>query len=177
MHKLIVAAETSIDGKISNPQLWERIFAFHANDVQNHLSKLLFEPDALIMGRKTYESFAAHWPAQKGVNADKINALPKYVASTSLNGTLSWNAKLFSNDIVSEIKHLKKKHVLFQYGIGTFTQFLIEHKLVDEIRLLIFPITIAGDDKGYTHLGDLKLELLSSQEFSSGAIAVNYKVL
>lgn len=177
MSKLIVAAELSLDGKISNPKLWERAFNYHSEDVQHHLDELLFEPDYLIMGRLTYEAFTSHWPSQTGVIADKINGMPKYVASKSLKGNLDWNAKLLNGDLLDKVNTLKNDKVILQYGIGELTHFLIQNRLVDEIRLLIFPFTVDDEDKSLRFLGDISLALLSSKTFSSGAISVNYKVV
>ena len=94
MRKVIVEAEVSVDGVIGgdNPEFWGHVFKYHDADVTEYLKNLLFEPEALLMGRKTYEGFAQVWPARSGEDADRINHMPKHVASRSLKKPLTWNA-------------------------------------------------------------------------------------
>ena len=90
MRKIIVEAEVSVDGAMGGENLdfWKQVFEFHSSDVQEYLTKLLFMPDALLIGKKTYESFAQVWPTRQGKDADKINSMPKYVASRTLKEPL-----------------------------------------------------------------------------------------
>ena len=82
MRKIIVEAEVSLDGAMGteNMNFWEQVFPFHTPDVQKYLDELLFMPDALLMGQKTYKFFAQVWPERQGEQADRINSMPKYVA-------------------------------------------------------------------------------------------------
>ena len=86
MRKVIVEAEVSVDGAMGGENLafWKQNYPLHSADVQQYLNDLLFLPDALLMGQKTYEGFAQVWPTRQGKEADKINSMPKYVASRTL---------------------------------------------------------------------------------------------
>lgn len=176
MGKIIVSAEISLDGAVSNPKLWEKAFNYHSADVTAYLHKLLFTPDALLMGRLTYEVFSVHWPQQSGKEADHINALPKHVASTSLKGPLAWNASLLEGDTAAALRKLKEDKVLLQYGIGPLTQFMVQQKLVDEVYLLVFPFTIGEKDGSVSLLGNTAYRLIESQVFESGAVLVKYQL-
>ena len=79
MRNIIVEAEVSIDGAMGgeNMDFWKQIFPFHSTDVEEYLNDLLFMPDALLMGQKTYKSFAQVWPTRQGKDADRINSMPK----------------------------------------------------------------------------------------------------
>src|SRR5262245_34073690 len=109
MRKIIVEAEVSIDGAMGgeNPDFWQQNFPFHSADVTEYLNHLLFMPDALLMGHKTYAGFAQVWPSRQGNMADRINRMPKYVASRTLKAPLHWNATLIQGDVVEEIRKLK----------------------------------------------------------------------
>src|SRR5438105_3667707 len=111
MRKVIVEAEVSLDGLSGgdNQDFWKRIFQFHRPDVQPYLDDLLFMPDALVMGKKTYEGFAQVWPTRQGKMADKINTMPKYVASRTLKEPLQWGATLIKGDAAEEIRKLKQE--------------------------------------------------------------------
>jgi len=142
MRKVIVEAEVSLDGVIGgdSPEFWTEVFKYHDADVSAYLKDLLFTPDALLMGRKTFQSFARIWPTRSGEEADKINRMPKYVASRSLKAPLAWNATLLDGDTAKEIAKLKEQpgRDLLQYGVGQLTQTLLRHNLVDEFRLVEF---------------------------------------
>ena len=178
MRKIIVEAEVSIDGVLGqSPDFWEHAFQFHSEDVQEYLSELLSLPDALLMGRNTYESFAQVWPTREGKDAERINSMPKYVASLTLKEQLQWNATLIQGDVAEEIKKLKQEpgKSLVQYGIGELTQTMLEHDLVDEFRILMFPFTFGEGPHIFEHMGVNTLKLLDTKIFSSGAIALQYQ--
>src|SRR6266498_420565 len=145
MRKIIVEAEVSIDGAMGgeNADFWNLVFPFHTPDVEEYLNNLLFMPDALLMGQKTYEFFAKVWPTREGKQADKINSMPKYVASRTLKEPLEWNATLIKGDVVEAIRKLKQApgKSLLQYGVGELTHTMLQNGLVDELRLLVFPFT------------------------------------
>jgi dihydrofolate reductase len=111
MKKVIVEAEVSLDGVMGGDpaDFWKQIFAFHSADVQQYLDELLLMPDALLMGRETYQGFAQVWPTRIGKMADRINAMPKYVASRTLKAPLEWNAALLEGDVADAIKKLKQQ--------------------------------------------------------------------
>src|SRR5689334_18534880 len=179
MRKIIVEVEVSVDGAMGGEttDFWKQVFPFHSADVQEYLDDLLFMPDALLMGQKTYESFAKVWPTRQGKAADRINSLPKYVASRTLKEPLQWNATLIKGDVAEEIKKLKQApgKSLLQYGVGELTHTMLQHGLVDEFRILVFPFTFGEGPRIFEHMGIHTMKLLDTQTFSSGAIAHRYQ--
>lgn len=179
MRKIMVEAEVSVDGAMGgeNVDFWNQVFPFHSADVQKYLDDLLFMPDALLMGQKTYEFFAQVWPTRQGKQADKINSMPKYVASRTLVEPLQWNARLLKGDVAEEIRKLKQEpgKSLLQYGVGELTHTLLEHNLVDEFHLLVFPFTFGAGSRIFENMGVYTLKLLDTKTFSSGVIALIYQ--
>ena len=179
MRKIIVEAEVSIDGAMGgeNADFWKQVFAYHSPDVAAYLSDLLLLPDALLMGKKTYESFAMVWPTREGKDADRINNMPKYVASKTLKEPLTWNATLIRGDVVETLKKLKQEpgKDLLQYGVGELTYTMLQHGLVDEFRILVYPFTFGEAPRIFEHMGINTLKLLDTKMFSSGAVAHRYQ--
>jgi len=174
MRTIVVAAEVSVDGAMGgeNTEFWKQVFPFHSEDVTKYLDGILFEPDALLMGQKTYEFFAEVWPKRDGKQAEKINSMPKYVASRTLKEPLQWNARLIKGDIAEEIRKLKQEpgKSLLQYGVGELTHTLLQHGLVDEFRILVFPFTFGKGPRIFEDMGINTLKLLDTKTFSSGAV-------
>jgi len=180
MRRILVEAEMSLDGYIGGEDeaFWQQVFPFHSEDVQAYLDDILFEPDALLMGAKTFQFFAEVWPAREGKQAVKINSMPKYVASRSLNEPLPWNGTLLKGDAVEEIRKLKRQSEgsLLQYGVGELTHTMLKARLIDEFRILVFPFTVGEGLHIFDHMGKNTLQLLDTRQFSSGAIALRYAV-
>jgi dihydrofolate reductase len=140
-------------------------------------------PSDLLLGRKTYEIFAAYWPYVKSDNpnyqtADKLNSTQKYVASRTLK-ELGWNnSRLIKGDLVQEVKKLKEQNgpELQIYGSGNLIQTLMKHDLVDEFRLKIFPITL-GIGKRLFAEGTIpaSFKLIDSKTSTTGVIVANYE--
>jgi dihydrofolate reductase len=181
MRKIIVEAEVSIDGVIGgdNPDFWQQFFRFHSADVTEYLNDLLFMPDALLMGRETYEGFAQIWPTRQGKDADRINSMPKYVASRTLKEPLQWNATLIKGDVAEEIRKLKQESgdSLLQYGVGELTHTMLKHGLVDEFRILVYPFSFGEGPRIFEHMGVNTLKFLDTKTFSSGVVALHYQPL
>jgi dihydrofolate reductase len=181
MRKVIVEAEVSLDGGMGggNEDFWKQVFPFHSPDVGQYLEELLFTPDALLMGRETYQGFAKIWPTREGKMADKINAMPKYVASRTLKQPLEWNAALIQGDVAKEIEKLKQEtgSGLLQYGIGELTHTMLKHGLVDELRILVFPFVFGEGPRIFERMGVHTLKLLDTKTFSSGVVALRYQAV
>jgi dihydrofolate reductase len=119
---------------------------FWNDELQEMQRKQLFASDALLLGRVTYESFAATWPTftdEQGF-AERMNSLPKYVASRTLKEPLEWNATLLQGDAVDAVRQLKEEpgRDLLIYGSGQLVEALVQHQLIDEYRLMIHPIIL-----------------------------------
>lgn len=179
MGKVIVEAEVSLDGCLGGAHMdfWQQLFQFHSQDVQDYLGGLMYMPDALLMGRETYQSFAEIWPTREGEAADKINGMPKYVASRTLKEPLTWNATLLQGDVAAEIGKLKQElsRGLLQYGVGELTQTMLKAQLVDEIRLLVFPFAFGDGPRIFDQMGMNVMKLVETKTFSSGVVALHYE--
>jgi len=134
-----------------------------------------------LLGRGTYKLFAAHWPnapAEEEVLAQPLNALPKYVASTTLSEPLEWqNSTLLRGDIAEAVTALKAEDGRDLHVIGSpgLVQALIEHDLVDELQVMIDPVVVGGGKRLFRDDGALKpLRLIESQLTSTGAIIATY---
>jgi dihydrofolate reductase len=135
-------------------------------------------PFDLVLGRKTYEIFAAYWPHTDDPGAEELNSATKHVASTTLK-QLEWeNSKLIEGDVPDGIRALKQQDgpELQVHGSADLLQTLLEHGLVDEFRLKIFPLVL-GTGKRLFDVGAVPagLELASSQVTSSGVTAATYR--
>ena len=111
--------------------------------------------------------------------ADRINSMPKYVASRTLKEPLQWNATLINGDVAEEIRKLKQESgkSLLQYGVGELTHTMLEAGLVDEFRLLVFPFSFGAGPRIFEHMGVNTLKLLDTKTFSSGVVALHYQPL
>jgi dihydrofolate reductase len=144
----------------------------------NIINKELSVPFDLLLGKKTYEIFAAYWPKQTGPIAEPFNKAKKYVVSDK-DVNLTWEESiLIHDDVVAKIRALKAGNgpVLQVHGSAKLLQTLLKNDLVDELRLRIFPVTI-GTGKRLFAEGTIPaaFELLDSQALSSGVILANYK--
>ena len=177
MGKLIIEAEVSLDGVMNGPEFWEQVFKYHSDDVKDCLNKILFSADALILGRMTYEVFAEVWPSREGKDANHINTMPKYVASRTLTEPLAWNAKLIKGDLSTAIRSLKQEssNNLVQYGVGELTESVLQHGLVDELRLLVFPFVFGKGPRVFEKMVTGNLKLLNTRTFSSGVVELAYQ--
>src|SRR3954451_1855427 len=139
MGKLTVTCFITLDSVVEDPHLWSG--AFQSEDTGELNSEVLKEADAMVLGRVTYEGFAAAWPCRSGdLVSDKFNAMPKYVVSTTLE-TAEWNnSTIVSDDIADRVRALKEEQNLLVWGSPSLVQFLADKGLVDEYVLLYSPI-------------------------------------
>jgi dihydrofolate reductase len=123
MRKLIESTYVSLDGMVSGEGFWSAQGQFRDDKHDAYAAKLLESAEALVLGRATYEAFAASWPGRTGVLADRINSLPKYVASHRLTGA-TWNADILPGDAVEAVANLKEsgEGTLLKYGTGSFSR-------------------------------------------------------
>lgn len=178
MRKLVVSEFVSLDGIVEDPS-WT--FQFGSEDRDQFKFDELAASDALLLGRVTYEGFAAAWPQmeeQTGEYGAWMNGYPKHVVSTTLQEPLEWNnSTLVTGDVAEEVSRLKDqpgKDILI-FGSGDLVNTLMQHDLIDEYRLMIFPIVVGGGKRLFDEGGDTKtLRLLRTQTFDSGAIVLTY---
>lgn len=138
--------------------------------------------DAMVLGRKTYEGLAAVWPQladdpNLGVFADRLNSMPKYVASRSLRPPLEWNATLLEGDLATSVPAIKDRHdrTLIVSGAGELARALISEGLVDELWFWVSPYLWAPGPRIFDDVGPLRLELIGSTTFPSGVVRLAYR--
>jgi dihydrofolate reductase len=142
MRKLIESTLVSLDGVIESPDRWSPFDAEAAELAMQDLANY----DAFVMGRVTYERFRANWaPISGNPYIDRINAMPKHVASRSLTD-VTWNATLLGPDIVGAIERLKAQpgKDLIKYGTSRLDATLLRAHLVDELRLWVMPVVVGS---------------------------------
>ena len=178
MGRLVVTEFISLDGVIEAPGGGEDYkyggwtFEIDRGDEGNQF-KLdeTMSSAALLLGRRTYEGFAAAWPERDGVFADKFNTMPKYVVSSTLRDPEWTNSTVLSGDVVDEITKLKKEQDgdIVVHGSARLVQSLIENDLVDELRLMVFPVVLGTGKRLFGETTDKKrLRLLSSTVVGDG---------
>jgi dihydrofolate reductase len=141
----------------------------------------IVEAGGFLLGRRTYEIFAAYWPnapEEEQVIAEPLNAKPKHVASTTLAAPLEWqNSTLLEGDVAEAVRELKEQDAGDLHVIGStqLVQTLIEHDLVDELRLMIDPLVLGGGKRIFPADGAVRqLRLVDGQVTSTGAILATY---
>ena len=174
MGKVILSMYLSLDGVMENPA-WTR--PYWNDEIAAFKFDELFASDALLLGRVTYQGFAEAWPSMTDEQgfADRMNSLPKYVASRTLNEA-TWNAILIKDNIAEEVARLKQQpgQELLIFGSGDFVHTLMEHALIDEYRLLVYPVVLGSGKRLFTDGSNATLELVDTKVFSSGVVALTY---
>ena len=152
-----------------SPPYWDDEHAAYAG-------KLLLAADALLLGRATYEAFAQAWPSRSGDEySDRINAMPKHVASRSLTET-GWNATVLEGELAAEVAALKEQPGadLLKFGSGEVDRTLVAHGLLDELHLWIFPVIAGRGQRLVEGIGTTHLELVDTTRFASGIVVNVY---
>jgi dihydrofolate reductase len=135
----------------------------------------LFASDALLLGRVTYEEFVASWPLRSGDPfTDKMNSLPKYLASTTLQEPLEWKTTLLEGDVVAAVGKLKEQpgEDILIYGSGALVNTLMPHKLIDEYRLMIYPLVLGTGKRFFRDGGDKTVLTLKRSEAASSGVTM-----
>jgi dihydrofolate reductase len=162
MGKLVVTEFVSVDGVVEDPggsENWERGgWAFeYARGAEGDQFKLdeTMGSDAMLLGRVTYEGFAEAWPAREGEFADKFNGMPKYVVSSTLEDPQWTNTTVVSGDLADAVAEIKERHDgdVVVHGSARLVQGLLETGLVDEYRLMVFPVVLGGGKRLFGETG------------------------
>ncbi|TIN18010.1 MAG: dihydrofolate reductase, partial [Mesorhizobium sp.] len=146
------------------------------DEMQRFKDDELADSGAMLLGRTTYEIFAGSWPKETGDFADRFNALPKYVASTSLKA-LDWQpAELLQGALPEAVRGLKQDNGgnIYLHGSLSVAQELLRHGLVDRVRLLSYPGAVGQGKPLFPPGEQLPLELISAMPFSNGVVALEY---
>jgi len=171
--KLVESTFVTLDGVIESPQEWSP--PYWDDEHTGYATELLEAADALLLGRRTYETFAQAWPSRSGDYADRINALPKYVASRTLEDA-SWNASVVRDDVAASVADLKERTEgsILKFGTGELDRELLGHGLVDELHLWVFPVLAGRGERLPDGIGTTHLALLGTTRFGSGIVVNVY---
>lgn len=176
MRKLVEYNHLSIDGRFSGDAFWAAQMKVVPNDKHfDYQLRLLEQAAGLVLGRATYQGFAATWPTMTGDLADKLNFLPKYVASTTLTET-TWNAEVLAGNAVDAVAQLKESGngTLVKYGNGSFSRTLIEAGLLDELHLSISPFVAGSGESLLAGMSATPMDLTGVTEIGNGAVVLTY---
>ena len=164
----------SLDGVIESPETWH--FPYFNDQMGDAVGALMSGNDATLIGRQTYDEFAAYWP-----NADPadpitgvMNGSRKYVVSNTLTDPGWENSSVVSGDVTAELTRLKTDTRLGTTGSATLVRWLLEQGLVDELHLLVHPIVVGHGKKLFTDGTTVPLKLLSSTTFTTGVLHLVY---
>ena len=165
MGKIVVSENVSLDGVIQDPAGNEgsRVGGWVGQlKGREEVSKVLLDEarraEALLLGRRSYEFFAARWQPRRGDLADRLNSLPKYVVSSTLEDPDWNNTTLLKGEVVNEVSKLKQEVAgdIIVYASFQLLHTLIEHDLVDELRLMIYPIVLGAGQRLFGEISDTK---------------------
>jgi len=173
MRKLVESTFVTLDGVISSPQVWGA--PYWDDEHGKYAHGLLFAADVLLLGRETYEGFAKAWPSRTDDYSDRINGLPKYVASTTLQET-TWNATLLRGDVADEVAKLKQQpgQNILKFGTGELDRTLMQHNLVDEFHFWLFPVVAGSGQRLFDGTNTTHLKLVNTTTFRSGIAVLTY---
>jgi len=179
MGRLVINNAMTVNGAFEapSPDEWLVLDAY-SNNVS--LEQFLVA-DAMVLGRKTYEGLAAVWPQLAddptlGLFADRLNSMPKYVASRTLRGPLAWNATLLEGDLAERVTAIKERHgLLIVSGAGELAHALTTQGLVDEFWFWVSPYLWPAGPRIFDGVGPVRLELISSTTFPSGVVRLAYR--
>jgi dihydrofolate reductase len=182
MGRVVAVEYVSLDGVVEDPgptgdfahRGWT--MPYWSDELGELQSELLFASDALLLGRTTYEEFAAAWPERSGDPfTDRINEMPKYVASATLSEPLEWNATLLQGDVAEAVVALKRDQSLLLYGSPTFVDTLIRHGLIDLYRLVVYPLLLGSGQRLFAEPGTTAtLAPVDIRQTDTGVIVLTY---
>ncbi len=187
MGKIVVSEFVSLDGVMEDPGGAEGTkhggwaFPYGSHEQMQFKAAELAKADALLLGRRTYEGFAAAWPTMEGTGAygEKINSMPKYVVSTTLaDADVTWNATLLKGDLAQELARIKQEvgQDILIFGSGQVVYTLAAKNLIDEYRLMIFPVILGSGKRIFPETDEkTTLTLVESKPFASGVMVLTYR--
>lgn len=185
MGRIVVTEFVSLDGVMEAPGGGETFrhggWSFEINRGDEGDKFKLDEAlsaEALVLGRVTYEGFAAAWPSREGEFADKFNTMPKYVVSSTLEEPEWNNSTVLKGDVAEEIAQVRQKHDgdIVVHGSARLVQALLEHDLVDELRLMVFPIVLGTGKRLFGETSDKKsMRLVDSKVVGDGVTILIYE--
>lgn len=187
MRKVVASTFVTLDGVFEDPggaegfELggWSFKYVGRSDDDQKYQGDLLAETDALLLGRITYEGFAKAWPSMTdgGWYAEKMNSMPKYVASSTLEKAEWNNSTIIKGDVAEDVAKLKQQpgQNLLIFGSGQLINELLRHHLIDELRLLVHPVVLGRGKRLFKEGPPVGLTPIDAKVFGSGVVLTVYK--
>ncbi len=185
MGRIVISENVSLDGVIQDPagdEGYERGGWIGRIAALPELAKVTLDEalgsEALLLGRRSYEWFAARWPSRSGELADRLNSLPKYVVSSTLEDPDWNNSTVLTGDVVDEVSKLKQElnGEIVVYASFRLVRTLIEHDLVDELRLMIYPVVLGAGERLFGETSDKKpMRLVDTQTVGDGVAFLTYE--
>jgi dihydrofolate reductase len=189
MGTIVISENVSLDGVIEDPAGGEGFarggWVGRVGDRgRDEAAKILLDEalgaEALLLGRHSYEFFAGRWPSRSGELADRLNSLPKYVVSATLEDPHWSNSTVLKGDVVDEVSKLKREldGEILIYGSFRLVHMLIEHELLDELRLMVYPVVLGAGERLFGETSDKKpMRLVSVSTIGDGLACVTYEVV
>jgi dihydrofolate reductase len=181
MRKLVVAESVTLDGVFEANTMAQWSSPYHTDELEEYIRENVLTSDALLLGRVTYEFIAPYWSAQKNDEygiADKMNSMPKYVVSSTLEKAQWNNSTIIKENTIEEITKLKQKpgqNILIN-GSANLVKSLMPTDLIDEYRFLVHPIIIGNGKRFFKDgMNITKLKLLKTETFPLGVVLLRYK--
>jgi dihydrofolate reductase len=187
MRKVVASIFVTVDGVVEDPGGaegfdlggWSFKYGGRSDDDLKHAGDLLSRSDALLLGRKTYQGFAQAWPSMKGANwyADRMNSLPKYVVSSTLDKAEWNNSMIIKGDVAKEVAKLKEQpgQDILIFGSAELVNGLLRHELIDEIRLLVHPVVLGRGKRLFAEGSPVGLAAVEAKVFGSGIVLIVLK--
>jgi len=179
MRKIVAGLFISLDGVVESPEKWH--FPYFNEEMGESVGRLMRRGDTMLLGRGTYEEFAAHWPHQdSSVDpvAKLLNETPKYVVSTTLDAATWHNSTIISHDVAARVTELKQRpgRDITMSGSPTLVRWLLTEGLLDELHLLVHPIVLGTGRRLFEEgMGRIPLTLTASESFGSGVLDLTYE--
>ena len=175
MRKIIESMLVSLDGVIQDPHVWAT--EYFDGEAERHALELLSTADAMLMGRRTYEFFAAAFPHQTGEYGERVNRISKYVFSSTLKKADWSNSSIVNGDVTTEVAKLKAQgdKDLVIYGHGLLGQTLLKHHLLDELKLWIHPCFVGRGRLLFREGEKTNLKLIAQKTLATGVIVASYQ--
>jgi dihydrofolate reductase len=189
MGKIVISTNVSLDGVVQDPTGeegfrhggWFTQFGADDLDAWTRLeTEEALGAEALLLGRRSDEWFASRWSSRSGEWADKLNSMPKYVVSATHEQPRWNNATVVTGDVVAEISNLKKdlQGEILVYASYQLGNTLIEHDLVDELRLVVFPVVLGAGQRLFGETRDKKpVRLLHTRTIGDGLVFLTYETI
>ena len=176
MRKIIEHILVSLDGVFAGADI-SGFSAFTDEAYMRDRLGQLLSCDAMLMGRNTYETFAAMWPAMTHPLADRVNAMPKYVFSSQLEHAEWSNSTIVRGDVVAEVGKLKQQEGrdLLIYGHGLLGETLLKHHLLDVLDLSIHPLVLGQGKQVFREGQHARFRLVAAKSFAKGIVKLIYE--